>query len=305
MDIEYLEPIKISVVAPRNCCKTTLIVLFYNYLYKVLIQSGNCKMICKNHRDFLLGLLNGLKNLPLNPQRFEMIKIVPPTMACDPKDYEFLVEVQTEAIRLVQPIQFFDTTGEYLECWTGGFGKYNKTDGFNNFLEHLHKSHILWIPIDATILMVDKTKQFIVNCLDAVIKEWKSYNPQDGYLQFVIVKCDSYILNGLVNSLIDKFKLCYNKVLKNVQWDIYPLKLGFGDYLSDTDEWTQCTPAKLEGFNYLLMSVVHCMQINTKNYIASQKSFFFKNRINMLDEKLKLFYSDIYHITKQFQFELQ
>lgn len=301
MVVEKLEPIKISVVAPRKCCKTTLIVLFYKYLLDCYAkQSGVCEINCTKNKSKLDEFSAGLSNMPDNPSENDMVRIIPPTMQTDPVEYEFCMTLKTEELCVMQQIQFFDIAGEFLDRFHGGYGKYENKPWFLNFEEHLHKSNILWIPIDVTAYMEDISpkmsqsyKSLSISNIKAAITEWNSYcGEKGGVLHFIPVKCEQYFLRYEdAETCFSKFCQCYDEILKadlkNTKMLYTPVKIGFGTYWDSHRKWMSCKQSDLQGVNDLFDSVLNCTSENLRNFLIKNLNNSFGFNIPLFDGKSK------------------
>ena len=208
LELEH-SPFNISMVAPSGFGKTTLLVTIMNSAEnKMNNPKKGLSIACEDEDDQrrLKEAHNKLNN-DIMACVDNFTGKVEPTLpgTGEPKKFNFYFQQSEEEASFRQPFSIMDIPG-------GWINPQNRiTDEMNikweDFKEHLHVSRLLFVPIDATLIMecsTEKEKCAAVKILDnsstsELIKEWAMYRKGEfdetgktSALFFVPVKCEKY-----------------------------------------------------------------------------------------------------------------
>ena len=208
LELEH-SPFNISMVAPSGFGKTTLLVTIMNSAEnKMNNPKKGLSIACEDEDDQrrLKEAHNKLNN-DIMACVDNFTGKVEPTLpgTGEPKKFNFYFQQSEEEASFRQPFSIMDIPG-------GWINPQNRiTDEMNikweDFKEHLHVSRLLFVPIDATLIMecsTEKEKCAAVKILDnsstsELIKEWARYRKGEfdetgktSALFFVPVKCEKY-----------------------------------------------------------------------------------------------------------------
>ena len=226
-----LKPIKISLVAPSGFGKTTLLSTIMEEMNLNLKRTNKGKTYTlsvhpkdESDQQRLVDCQKKIHEAIIIGEAGNMIdKIIAGSGQIDTYDYEIDLATPDNKKRIVQPFCMMDIPGG----WINTKNRVN-TDikaQWENFLEHLHESRILWIPIDAVALMETQTAQeraLQAELMDVIdIKnlavEWAQYRTdadvQEACICFVPVKGESY---KLVEEKNGDFREKFNKMFEIV-----------------------------------------------------------------------------------------
>lgn len=208
LELEH-SPFNISMVAPSGFGKTTLLVTIMNSAEnKMNNPKKGLSIACKDEDDQrrLKEAHNKLNNDIMACVDNFTAKVEPTLPGTgEPKKFNFYFQQSEEEASFRQPFSIMDIPGGWINP--------NNliTDEMNikweDFKEHLHVSRLLFVPIDATLIMecsTEKEKCAAVKILDnsstsELIKEWARYRKGEfdetgktSALFFVPVKCEKY-----------------------------------------------------------------------------------------------------------------
>ena len=202
-------PFHVSMVAPSGFGKTTLLVTIMNSAQnKMDNPKKGLKVACEDKDDEkrLKDAQNKLNDDIMAGAEGFTSKVTPTLPGTgEPKKFNFYFQQAEEEVSFRQPFSIMDIPG-------GWINPNNRiTDEMNikwkAFEEHLHESRLLFVPIDATLIMeygTDKEQVAAVKILDNrntsdLIKEWAKYRKGEleetgriSALFFVLVKCEKY-----------------------------------------------------------------------------------------------------------------
>lgn len=235
LELEH-SPFNISMVAPSGFGKTTLLVTIMNSAEnKMNNPKKGLSIACEDEDDQrrLKEAHNKLNN-DIMACVDNFTGKVEPTLpgTGEPKKFNFYFQQSEEEASFRQPFSIMDIPG-------GWINPQNRiTDEMNikweDFKEHLHVSRLLFVPIDATLIMecsTEKEKCAAVKILDnsstsELIKEWARYRKGEfdetgktSALFFVPVKCETY--RNKAQDLEEKVKQYFAYTAKQVH-DICP-----------------------------------------------------------------------------------
>ncbi|MBR4625408.1 MAG: hypothetical protein IKO56_07730 [Alphaproteobacteria bacterium] len=223
-----LVPIKIAVIAPTGAGKTALISTVCDYIksnsnmadgYSLEIENRAAKEL-NQFKQHLLNQLAG-RDLEFNLQMIE------PTDQCT--DYEFSMKFEDKQVGLTikQPFVIKDIPGAFVN---NRFMYENDTE-YEEFINHLDSSRILWIPIDTPVMMECKNPKECsmsdaARCtanLEDFAREWAQYAAKNGRLDFcnfVLVKCETYFsqdTDNEYNGCKGRFDEAYGNVIDAIK----------------------------------------------------------------------------------------
>ena len=208
LELEH-SPFNISMVAPSGFGKTTLLVTIMNSAEnKMNNPKKGLSIACEDEDDQrrLKEAHNKLNNDIMACVDNHTAKVEPTLPGTgEPKKFNFYFQQSEEEASFRHPFSIMDIPG-------GWINPNNRiTDEMNikweDFKEHLHVSRLLFVPIDATLIMecnTEKEKCAAVKILDnsstsELIKEWARYRKGEfdetgktSALFFVPVKCETY-----------------------------------------------------------------------------------------------------------------
>lgn len=193
-----LNPINIAVVAPTGAGKTALISTVIEYIdnkqdfaegYEIEFANQASEVLLKEFNNELDGKL-AAQNMEFDS------KLIKSTSTC--QEYDFNIIFRGQDTAYIQPFKILDIPGGYVN----NSGNYQKEE-IDKFRKHLDSSCILWIPIDAPILMETSTQQekgssAVLRCvtnLKKYVKEWSQNAKKAGkpvFANFVLVKSEKY-----------------------------------------------------------------------------------------------------------------
>jgi hypothetical protein len=209
---KILEPINIAVVAPTGAGKTALISTVCDYIKTNSNKSKGYTLEIANSaaaeltdfRNNLSAQLAG-KNLSFKSQ------LIQPTNVCSEYMFSINFEDKKAGISIKQPFKILDIPGAFVNNPM----MFENGEQYKKFINHLDTSRILWIPIDAPVLMEantseKKSKSDLIRCtpnLKDFAVEWAQFAQDNGKLDFcnfVLVKCETYFSQDTQ----DKYKGC-------------------------------------------------------------------------------------------------
>lgn len=228
MEKIVLEPIKIAVIAPTGAGKTALISTVCDYIKSNSNKADGYSLEIENRaaqelNQFKQNLLTQLagRNLEFNLQMIE------PTDQCT--DYEFSMNFEDKQVGLTikQPFVIKDIPGAFVN----NRFMYENDSEYEEFIDHLDSSRILWVPIDTPVMMECTTPQHrsmsdAARCtasLEDFAREWAQYaakNSRLDFCNFVLVKCETYFSQDTENEYDgckDRFDEAYGNVIDAIK----------------------------------------------------------------------------------------
>ncbi len=226
-----LKPIKISLVAPSGFGKTTLLSTIMEEMNLSLKKTAKAKTYTlsvhpkdESDQQRLVDCQKKIHEAIIIGEEGNMIdKIIAGSGQIDTYDYEIDLATPDNKKRIVQPFCMMDIPGGWIN--TKNRVSTDIKAQWENFLEHLRESRILWIPIDAVALVEAQTAQekaWQAKLMDVIdIKnlavEWAQYRTdaeeKEACICFVPVKGESY---GLVEGKGGAFRNEFNKMFRIV-----------------------------------------------------------------------------------------
>lgn len=226
MNNVVLDPVNIAVVAPTGAGKTALISTVCDFI----------KSKTNKAEGFILEIegkaakeLNTFKmklkaNLSAKNVKFDSATI-DPTSECT--HYDFSISLQNENLLIKQPFKILDIPGAFINDPYS----YQNSSEYEMFIKHLDSSRILWVPIDAAVLMEAKTQDQItaselirrVSNLEDFVKEWSDFaakNNKTDYCNFVLLKSESYFSKDVLkkyNFCQKRFDESYKSIINKVK----------------------------------------------------------------------------------------
>ena len=226
-------PFNISLVAPSGFGKTTLLAtLIQEAQNKFTDPNNGMTVVCGNQDDEkrIKQANEELHNAILAGQAGYTKKVSPRLAgSADIKKFTFYLQHQCGDVTVRQPFSIMDIPGG----WINPKNRISETMNakWEEFKEHLHSSRLLFVPIDATLVMewtTDKERATAVKLLDSnstndLIKEWAQYRKGElertSALFFVPIKCEKY--RNKSKELEERVKLFYGNTANQVH-DICP-----------------------------------------------------------------------------------
>lgn len=219
---------KVSMVAPSGFGKTTLLVTIMN-------DAGN-------------GLDNPTAGLSLKYKDDDDKKRINEAMAAmnnailagkagftgrvdakllgtsEVKKFNFYYHLAKGEDSIDQPFSIMDIPGGWINPENRSTDEMNAK--WEDFKNHLHDSRLLFVPVDATLLMEATSKAeraaavalLDVHNVGELIKEWAKYRKESdksSVLIFVPIKCEKY--RDKEQALINKMKDTYGSIVSNVR----------------------------------------------------------------------------------------
>lgn len=229
-------PINISLIAPSRSGKTSLISTIYDTAEDNLNKRGGVNIILKDDSDKerLDQFREQIRNI-FGDRRSPDLKVGGALAGTsERKVFRFAITFQNKEISNLVLQQNYE-----IQDIPGGWLSEGNRDGF---VEFLHKTRILVIPIDAPILMetftdeeIQKANSFLETraVLDLVIKEWLQYFSECGQTEIALflvpVKCEAYMDDSqkkevLKKRVMDRYAsevIGYKKLHENLNLKVY------------------------------------------------------------------------------------
>ena len=196
-----LQPINVSLVAPSGAGKTTLLSTVMKDItgilpkdFDVYPQSPDDAYRIETYNKALSAMIDG-----------SSIKIKTDVLKGHTTPMKYTFEIAYEdlqnKISVCQSFVIMDTPGAWFEKETR---QLEREENLKKCMEHLRKSLILWIPIEAPLLMeasTDKEKSIASrlmkrDAIEKVIHVWAQYRVEKkdapGCVCFAPIKCETY-----------------------------------------------------------------------------------------------------------------
>lgn len=223
-----LEPINISVVAPTGAGKTALISTICDYIKKNSNKAKGFTIKITNSaaeelNNFATNLSGQLasKNMNFNSG------LIKGTTECTEYEFSIVFTDRKTNVEVAQPFKILDIPGAFIN----NPSKYEDDSEYKKFISHLDQSRILWIPVDAAVMMEavsDNQKGYSaiirrVSNLEDFILEWSDFaaeNDTIDYCNFVLVKSESYFSQDFdkkYNCCINQFNESYGPLIEKIK----------------------------------------------------------------------------------------
>lgn len=234
-----LDPIYITLVAPRGAGKTSLLATVVTYIKKhINVAEGFSVRPCTDLDSTRIAKFNSDLSVNMQSGSFKFDSgFLRGDNEISKFDFELNFNVENENAVLKQKFIVMDIPGGWIS---------DNIQFPQEFTEHFHKSRILWIPVEAPALMEvnerassDVAHAASVLCCDRVgafIKEWaevrkKSKEPCSA--NFVITKCETYHTQDDTNGKTrwsecrKRFNLKYDEIINQVHETNGNIKMSY------------------------------------------------------------------------------
>jgi len=196
-----LTPINVAMLAPTGAGKTSLLSTIVKYIQDNLnVADGFGIKACNSKDEKVLNVFNSDLRSKIDAEDFHFDSGFLPgnTVA---RKFEFEVTLKSQAnTEVKQKFVIMDIPGAWLDP-----DRRTDVSGWEDFKRHLYESRIVWIPIEATVLMEvnqnssrEKGLSSRISCreeIENLVKEWAQFRQKDGLpasANFVITKCETY-----------------------------------------------------------------------------------------------------------------
>ncbi|MHC6203049.1 hypothetical protein ACYULU_07630 [Breznakiellaceae bacterium SP9] len=228
MLITELPPINVSLVAPSGAGKTTLLSTVMMHTRKALNKAGGFQIRPKLRTDeIILSKFDTDLEACIAAGSIEIdIGSVPPTLDSQKYTFEIVYENKDKKVSVTQPFVMMDIPGGWLDPERRPEVKYNE------FKEHLHKSSVLWIPVEAPLLMkaikpLDKaaaSKLMKIQTVGEIAQEWAQFRgakPEEpASVFFAPVKCETYFSKDKSGKFAKEFEALFDEKYRPMIKDI-------------------------------------------------------------------------------------
>ncbi len=196
-----LTPINVAMIAPTGAGKTSLLSTIVKYIKEKLnVADGFGISPCNRRDEVVLNTFNTELRAKIDAEDFKFESgFLPGTTVSRKFEFEITLNSQAET-EVKQKFVIMDIPGAWLEP-----DQRTNVTGWDEFKQHLYNSRIIWIPVEATILMEvnqnsarEKGLSSRISCRDEIenlVKEWAQFRQKDGLpasANFVITKCETY-----------------------------------------------------------------------------------------------------------------
>lgn len=226
MNNVVLNPVNIAVVAPTGAGKTALISTVCDFIKSKTNKADGfiLEIEGKAAKELNTFKMKLKANLSAKNVKFDSATI-DPTSECT--HYDFSISLQNENLLIKQPFKILDIPGAFIN---DPYSFQNSSE-YEMFIKHLDSSRILWVPIDAAVLMEAKTQDQItaselirrVSNLEDFVKEWSDFaakNNKTDYCNFVLLKSESYFSKDVLkkyNFCQKRFDESYKSIINKVK----------------------------------------------------------------------------------------
>lgn len=302
MDTQKLDTVKIAVIAPTGAGKTALISTVCDFIRESK-ASNKAKgysfdiedIVAEDAADFATALDGKLaaKNLDFNSA------LIPGSRECAEYTFSIKFTDKNTGLTIEQPFCVLDIPGAFIN----NPDSYKNNAQYDKFIDHLDNSRILWIPIDAPVLMecnTDTQKGYSRvlrrrDNLKRFAKEWAEYAAENNvtdYCNFVLVKCESYFskdTSGQFNFCKSRFDEEYKSVIDIIRSVNQDDKIAcvavetIGAVRVNTSGWksdgnlsvkyvVEETDRHIRGAEYLLKDVLKVAKANVETEVEKRKA---------------------------------
>lgn len=218
---------KVSMVAPSGFGKTTLLVTIMNDAGNGLDNpTAGLTLKYKDDDDKMRinEAMAAMNNAILAGKGFTRRVDAKLLGTSEVKKFNFYYHLAKGEDSIDQPFSIMDIPGGWINPENRSTDEMNAK--WEDFKNHLHDSRLLFVPVDATLLMEATSKaerEAAVALLDVhnvgeLIKEWAKYRKESdksSVLIFVPIKCEKY--RDKEQALINKMKDTYGSIASNVR----------------------------------------------------------------------------------------
>lgn len=229
----WLEPIRISLVAPSGFGKSTLISTIIVEIQKKLKhpENGTLEVVPQDakNKERLHDIDEAINNAIANHKILTNLKTTG-TGGVGEYTFDIILTSNDGKNKIIQPFSMMDIPGGWINEKVRASAGAKAESDWKEFLDHLAKSKILWLPIDATMLCESITEKDVRYATDAIditdINElalaWSQYRKESEKpaVCYIPVKCESYTNNKvkeneLREKVLEKYKLIKDTVQEN------------------------------------------------------------------------------------------
>ena len=242
MEME-LTPINVAMIAPTGAGKTSLLSTIVQYIKDDLNVADGFGIKPSNRKDEdVLNTFNSDLRAKIDAEdfKFESGFLAGTTVS---RKFEFEITLTSQADTVVkQKFVIMDIPGAWLEP-----DQRTNVSGWDEFKDHLYKSRIIWIPVEATVLMEvnqnsasEKGASSKISCRDEIeelVKEWAQFRQKDGLpasANFVITKCETYHSkddskgNIKASQCRDLFSKYYDEAIDRIRKECPQVEISYG-----------------------------------------------------------------------------
>ena len=232
-----LDPIYITLVAPRGAGKTSLLATVISYINNNITKAdGFTVSPCTETDGTRIAQFNSVLSARMQAGSFKFDSgFLRPDNELSKFDFELKFNVENEKTVLHQKFIVMDIPGGWIS---------DNIAFPTEFTEHFHKSRILWIPIEAPALMeVDYKSESEMGhsanvlCIERVgefIKEWAAIRNKEDEpcsANFAITKCETYHTQDDTKTKAAKcqlrFKDRYQEIINDVHKISNKIKMNY------------------------------------------------------------------------------
>lgn len=196
-----LTPINVAMLAPTGAGKTSLLSTVVKYIKDNLnVADGFGIKPCNRKDEVVLNTFNSDLHTKIEAEDFKFDSGFLPGNA-DARKFEFEITLKSQAdTEVKQKFVVMDIPGAWLEP-----DRRSSASGWEDFKQHLYSSRIVWIPVEATVLMEVKQNSSNqkklsgqISCrevVESLLKDWAQFRHRDGLpasALFVMTKCETY-----------------------------------------------------------------------------------------------------------------
>lgn len=225
-----LDPINVCMIAPMGAGKTSILSTLMNYFEAHFINNAKGFGISINAQDqkrlddFDKDINTYIEAGSFNIETGNLL---------DPSDkskkFEFVLSLDSKAeTKVSQQIIIMDYPGGWID----------ETKKNEEFMEHLKKSRILWIPVDTPLLMQTDSndaqekawlkQKLSKESVQKLVKEWAQYRNEEyktndalSCVNFVMTKCETYFSQAPNKSMSQKTKVRFDEWYKSIVQEIH------------------------------------------------------------------------------------
>lgn len=284
---EYKLPtIHIAMVAPSGAGKTSLLSTVYKYMKENFNRDDSFLIKPCNQNDrLILNKFNQEVDNKLKAGSLKFKSGLQGTTAS--KLFEFELSFEKNGQKVSQILSFMDIPGGWI----------SDPDSHKDFVEHLKKSHFLWIPIEAPVLMTAKnsqekglsTNKLQTTYIQELVNQWTSAKEEGSPANvcFILSKCETYFSQDKTGKEAAKCKERFDENFKNIVQSIHdnyqfaqihyvpvetigPIKLIVSDWEQDgNQDWYLDTQYKITEKNQKIKGAKYLMD-GVLNFAADQ-----------------------------------
>lgn len=331
--IGELEPIYITLIAPRGAGKTSLLATILKYMIDEVSSDKDFSVQpCEQEDADRMSKFHEKLETDIKAGQFDFTSEGDPTADINKFEFELNFTGVKDAI-FTQKFIVMDIPG----------GIINENKKNSEFLEHFEKSRILWIPVEAIALMEGlqgsakaikgREKVLCTHIMGDRLKDWAKRRLNKKYEQcsvnFVILKSETYFSHRDNEELPAKVELSFNSEYKSIISDIHIINSDINMYYVPvetigvikkyTSEWdddgklkciykfdANATQVDIKGVDRLMYNVLdYCHEsLTTKLNKANTE---INNYVDSLDKEgalFKLFHKGVIDEAKKLQLQV-